>query len=137
MLPAEVRRRPRRSSLPQKFGLPRRFVFTVEVRRWPRRLACASCGGCYRPPRRSSSSRSFILPRRFVFAVEVRLAAEVVADEREGLARRGGSSCCGGCYRRLRGSGSSRSFSLPRRFVFAVEVRLAPKVVADDREGPA
>ena len=61
----------------------------------------------------------------------------VVADDREGLARRGGLSCCGGCYRRPRGSGSSRSFSLPRRFVFAVEVRLAPKVVADDREGPA
>jgi len=91
----------------------------------------------HREGRRSSSSRSFVLPRRFVFAVEVRLAAEVVADDREGLARRGGSSCCGGCYRRLRGSGSSRSFSLPRRFVFAVEVRLTAEVVADDREGPA
>ena len=46
VLPAEVRRRPRRSSSPQNFGLPRRFVFTVEViRRWPRSLACASREG--------------------------------------------------------------------------------------------
>jgi len=42
VLPAKVRRRPRRSRSLWSFGLPRRFVFAVEVRRWPRRLACAS-----------------------------------------------------------------------------------------------
>jgi len=72
VLPAEVRRRPRRSSSPQNFGLPRRFVFTVEViRRWPRSLACASCGG-------SPAATKVQL------AVELRLAEEV-------RVRRGGS----------------------------------------------
>ena len=69
---AEVRRRPRRSSLPQNFGLPRRFVFTVEViRRWPRSLACAS---------REGSPAAAKVP----LAVELRLAEEV-------RVRRGGS----------------------------------------------
>ena len=131
VLPAEVRRRT--SACRGGSCSPWRFDGGHEG--W--RVLLAEVVTDHREGRRSSSSRSFVLPRRFVFAVEVRLAAEVVADEREGLARRGGSSCCGGCYRRLRGSGSSRSFSLPRRFVFAVEVRLAPEVVADDREGPA
>ena len=93
-LPAEVRRRPRRSSLPQKFGLPRRFVFTVEViRRWPRSLACASRGG-------SPAATKVQL------AVELRLAEEV-------RVRRGSPARPGGCCRRPRRS------SLTQRFLSA------------------
>jgi len=118
VLPAEVRRRPRRSSLPQKFGLPRRFVFTVEVRRWPRRLACASCGGCYRPPRRP----------KVQLVAELRLAEEI-------RVRRGGSARRGGCCRRTRRSSSSRRFVLLRRLLsttarvrLVAELQLAEEV---------
>ena len=84
VLPAEVRRRPRRSSSPQNFGLPRRFVFTVEViRRWPRSLACAS---------REGSPAAAKVP----LALELRLAEEV-------RVRRGGSPVTakvGVCFQR-------------------------------------
>ena len=76
------------------------------------------------------------LRRLLPTTVKVQLVAELHLAEKIRV-RRGGSARRGGCYRRPQRFSPSRSFSLPSRFVFAVEVRLAPEVVADDREGPA
>ena len=45
VLPADIRRRPRRSSSPRSLSLPRRFVLSVEVRLWPQRYGPACRGG--------------------------------------------------------------------------------------------